>query len=266
MLNRVRHPAYPSTVCGVVFEGARRSTGCQFSFSCDGSLRRAPMAAYWQSARRVAEAALNGYVYTPAGWATHYHADYVVPYWASSLVKSATVGRHIFYRWRGGWGRGTAFLNRYAGAEPAIAWRGGFGQPIRSELQMAASARDAAAAAAAAEAEAPLGSVDSFQRAVLRRYEPLRRDTADAMIAERTRADRTLTNSQRWALTGSDTGPSAQAPLGRRAEGAEQPRELQGVRYRWDPAPPPPSDGQNSTAATTGGAPSASDATQTGTR
>ncbi len=70
---------------------------------------------------------------------------------------------------------------------------------------------------------------------------PLRaaaRDTANAMIAERTRADRTLTTSQRWALTGSDTGPAAQAPLGRRAEGAEPPRELQGVRYRWDPAPP----------------------------
>ncbi len=265
VLNRVRHPAYPSTVCGVVFEGARRITGCQFSFSCDGSLRRAPMADYWGRARRVAEAALNGYVYAPAGWATHYHADYVVPYWASSLVKSATVGRHIFYRWKGGWGRGPAFLNRYAGVEPAIAWRGGFGQPLRSEVQIAASARDAAAAQAAAAAEAPLGSVDSFQRAVLRRYEPLRRDTANAMIAERARADRTLTTSQRWSLTGSDTGPAAQAPLGRRAEQPEQPRELQGVRYRWDPAPPA-NDGQNSTAATTGGAPTASDSSETATR
>ena len=63
---------------------------------------------------------------------------------------------------------------------------------------------------------APLGSVDSFQRAVLRRYEPLQRENANAMITERTRADRTLTNSQRWALTGSDTGAAAQAPLGRR--------------------------------------------------
>ena len=90
---------------------------------------------YWERARRVAEAALNGYVYAPVGWATHYHANYVVPYWASSLVKSATVGHHIFYRWRGGWGRPPAFANRYAGVEPAIAWRGGFGQPLRSETQ-----------------------------------------------------------------------------------------------------------------------------------
>jgi spore germination cell wall hydrolase CwlJ-like protein len=218
VLNRVRHPAYPSTVCGVVFEGARRMTGCQFSFSCDGSLRRAPMATHWERARAVASAALNGYVYAPAGWATHYHANYVVPYWASSLVKSAVVGTHIFYRWRGGWGRAAAFLSRYAGVEPTIAWRGGFGQPTAAERFAAAEAgaRDAAAAEAALDA-APIGSVDSFQRAVLRRYEPLRRDTANAMIAERARADRNLTNSQRWTLTGSDAGASAppQRPLGR---------------------------------------------------
>ena len=60
ILNRVRHPAYPNTVCGVVFEGAMRRTGCQFSFTCDGSLRRAPTPAYWERARRVAAEALNG--------------------------------------------------------------------------------------------------------------------------------------------------------------------------------------------------------------
>jgi spore germination cell wall hydrolase CwlJ-like protein len=240
ILNRVRHPAYPATVCGVVFEGARRSTGCQFSFTCDGSLRHGPMPEYWERSRAVAAAALNGYVYAPVGWATHYHANYVMPYWAPTLVKSANVGLHIFYRWRGGWGRPAAFVNRYSGAEPAIAWRGGFGQSPRSEVQLAVSARDAMAAqAAAAAAVTGTGSVDSFQRAVLRRYEPLQRESAGAMITERTRSDSTLTASQRWALTGADTGPAAQAPLGRRREGAaEPPRELQGVRYRWDPTPP----------------------------
>jgi spore germination cell wall hydrolase CwlJ-like protein len=219
VLNRVRHPAYPASVCGVVFEGARRYTGCQFSFSCDGSLRRGPMAVHWDRAKRVAEAALTGYVYAPVGWATHYHANYVVPYWASSLVKSATVGNHIFYRWRGGWGRPPSFLNRHTGHEPAIAWRGGFGQPSMQERLAAAAAagdRDAAAAEAAIGA-APIGSVDSFQRAVLRRYEPLRRDTANAMISERARADSNLSASQRWALTGSDDAAAEpqQRPLGR---------------------------------------------------
>jgi spore germination cell wall hydrolase CwlJ-like protein len=224
VLNRVRHPAYPSTVCGVVFEGHRRYTGCQFSFTCDGSLRRTPMPAVWNRARTVAEAALNGFVYAPAGWATHYHANYVVPYWASSLVKTVTVGAHIFYRWRGGWGRPPAFLNRYRGAEPLFAWRGGFGQPSAQERALAAAAagapigeRDALAAAAAREAAAQGGSVDSFQRAVLRRYEPLRRDTATEIAREQVRASPPMSNSQRWALTGDDERASTpqQRPLGR---------------------------------------------------
>ena len=256
ILNRVRHPAYPATVCGVVFEGSRRSTGCQFSFTCDGSLRSGPMAGYWERSRAVAQAALGGYVYAPVGWATHYHANYVMPYWAPTLVKSANVGLHIFYRWRGGWGRPAAFANRYSGVEPAIAWRGGFGQPLASQVQVAASARDAAAAQAAATAALGASSVDSFQRAVLRRYEPLQRDTANAMIADRARANPALSNSQRWSLTGTDGGAAAQAPLGRRTEGAEPPRELQGVRYRWDPAPPAP----------TGGDQAAAQATETGAR
>jgi spore germination cell wall hydrolase CwlJ-like protein len=241
ILNRVRHPAYPHSICGVVFEGARRATGCQFSFACDGSLRRAPMAGHWERARAVAEAALNGHVYAPVGWALNYHANYVVPYWSSSLVKSANVGLHIFYRWRGGLGRPAAFIAAYAGAEPAIAWRGGFGQPLRSEVQMAAGARDAAAAqaAAAATGTASSASVDSFQRAVLRRYEPLQRDTANALIAERAGTDASLSTSQRWSLTGR-SGGTQQAPLGRRQEGrAQPPAELQGVRYRSDPAPAP---------------------------
>ncbi len=231
VLNRVRHPAYPATVCGVVFEGARRTTGCQFTFSCDGSLRFAPMAGYWDRARQVAQAALNGYVYAPVGWATHYHANYVVPYWASSLVKSANVGAHIFYRWRGGWGRPAAFLPRYGGVEPNIAWRGGFGQPTAAE-RLAAGDRDAAAAAAAAQAH-PAGTVDSFQRAVLRRYEPLRRDTANAVIAERTGADRSLSNSQRWALTGSD-------------EQAEEPQQR--PLGRWGTTPSPSQENRSSSA------------------
>ncbi|HEV2866508.1 MAG TPA: cell wall hydrolase [Allosphingosinicella sp.] len=250
VLNRVRHPAYPSTVCGVVFEGARRITGCQFSFSCDGSLRRAPMADYWQRARHVAEAALSGYVYAPVGWATHYHANYVVPYWASSLVKSANVGAHIFYRWRGGWGRPPAFNSRYAGVEPNIQWRGGFGQPTAAERLAAAEAAAAAgerdaAAADAAEGAPPIGSVDSFQRAVLRRYEPLRRDTANAVIAERTRADRTMSNSQRWALTGRDSDAQApqQRPLGR---WGTVPADTPAA-----PAPPPPPAANPSSASAT---------------
>jgi spore germination cell wall hydrolase CwlJ-like protein len=118
VLNRVRHPAFPSTVCGVVYQGSTRATGCQFTFTCDGSLERRPDAEGWARAKRIAEAALNGAVYAPVGWATHYHADYVVPYWASTMAKNAVIGAHLFYRWPGGWGQPSAFTQHYARVEP----------------------------------------------------------------------------------------------------------------------------------------------------
>ncbi|HVF84252.1 MAG TPA: cell wall hydrolase [Sphingomicrobium sp.] len=115
ILNRARHPAFPASVCGVVYQGFTRSTGCQFTFTCDGSLQRAPSQALWAEARKIAAEALTGEVLPAVGTATHYHADYVVPYWAWSLAKSAQIGRHIFYRWPDGAGRKAAFRQRYSG-------------------------------------------------------------------------------------------------------------------------------------------------------
>ena len=121
VLNRVRHPAFPSSVCGVVYEGSTRPTGCQFTFTCDGSLARQPDADGWRRAWKVAEDALSGSVYAPVGWATHYHADYVLPTWASSMAKNAIVGAHLFYRWSGSWGQAAAFTSTYSGHEPNAA-------------------------------------------------------------------------------------------------------------------------------------------------
>lgn len=113
VLNRVRHPAFPNTVCGVVYQGSERVTGCQFSFTCDGSLARIPSVAGWARAERVARDALGGKVAAAVGNATHYHADYVVPYWAPTLDKAATIGAHIFYLMRGSLGSPRAFSTRY---------------------------------------------------------------------------------------------------------------------------------------------------------
>lgn len=118
VLNRVRHPAYPNTVCGVVYQGSSRSTGCQFTFTCDGSLLRQPAAYLWARSHAIAVEALAGRVYAPVGYATHYHADYVVPYWADSLEKMVQIGRHIFYRLRGSLGSAGAFNQRHPGVEP----------------------------------------------------------------------------------------------------------------------------------------------------
>lgn len=118
VMNRVRHPSYPNTVCGVVFQGSQRSTGCQFSFTCDGSLARRPSVAAWNKARRVASAALGGFVFAPVGLATHYHTTAIYPYWAPSLTPVGTIGAHRFYRFGGLAGRASAFTAAYAGVEP----------------------------------------------------------------------------------------------------------------------------------------------------
>lgn len=117
VLNRVRHPAYPPSVCGVVYQGSRRSTGCQFSFTCDGSLKRPASGRAWQQAKEIASSALAGGVFARLGHATHYHADYVLPYWADSLDKTMRIGTHLFYRFRGGLGRKSTFAQRYSAIE-----------------------------------------------------------------------------------------------------------------------------------------------------
>ena len=118
VLNRVRHPAFAKTVCGVVFEGSQRATGCQFSFTCDGSLARRHAEASWAAARARADEMLGGATHAPVGNATHFHADYVYPWWSSQLDKVAQVGPHIFFRWRGFWGSRQALSARYGGGEP----------------------------------------------------------------------------------------------------------------------------------------------------
>ena len=120
VLNRLRHSAFPKSVCGVVYQGASRASGCQFSFTCDGSLNRPAAPVAWARSQVVAREALNGFVYKPVGTATHYHADYVFPYWAPTLVKLRLIGAHIFYRMTGPSGGLEAFNGRYEGGENVL--------------------------------------------------------------------------------------------------------------------------------------------------
>lgn len=114
VINRMRHPAFPKSVCGVVYQGARDPV-CQFSFVCDGSLYRRPALGAWKQAEAIARAALDGFVEREVGGATHYHANYVAPYWAPRLAKLTQIGAHIFYRWPGAWGSSAAFTGHYIG-------------------------------------------------------------------------------------------------------------------------------------------------------
>jgi hypothetical protein len=120
VLNRLRHPAYPNSVCGVVYQGPMRAGGgCQFTFTCDGSLATAPSGLGWARARAIAAAALAGQVFVPVGYATHYHTHEVLPAWAYRLVKLAVIGSHNFYRLQGAMGGPAAFNQIYAGREPS---------------------------------------------------------------------------------------------------------------------------------------------------
>lgn len=98
VMNRVKDPRFPNTVCSVVFQGQYRDTGCQFTFTCDGSRRDRPRGEAWDRARDVALHVLLGLNKPLTNKATHYHTDYVDPYWAPGLVQTKVIGTHIFYR------------------------------------------------------------------------------------------------------------------------------------------------------------------------
>jgi spore germination cell wall hydrolase CwlJ-like protein len=121
VLNRVRSAGYPKTVCGVIFEGAARATGCQFTFTCDGSLRRRIPLSLYAAARTVAQSALDGTMPDRVGRATNYHAYYVAPAWAGRLNRIGRIGAHIFY-----------------GAGGPIAWTGPAASPSPSRHPLAA--------------------------------------------------------------------------------------------------------------------------------
>jgi O-antigen/teichoic acid export membrane protein len=157
VLNRVRHAAFPSNVCGVVFQGAERKTGCQFTFTCDGALHRVPSDTAFAHARSEARAMLQGVVDTEVGLATHYHTDWVHPTWSAQLDKLARIDTHLFFRWRGKWGGTTAMAQRYNGIEPAIAALGGISPIHRGEAPQVLPGVLPALATAHAPVASPMG-------------------------------------------------------------------------------------------------------------
>lgn len=118
VLNRARHPSFPGSICGVVFQGSDRAIVCQFTFACDGAMARRPSRDGWSRASRIAAEALSGRVFAPVGLATHYHTQAIWPRWGRSLVMTNVVGAHIFHRWRGRFGEPRAFSRPYSGREP----------------------------------------------------------------------------------------------------------------------------------------------------
>ena len=200
VLNRLRHPAFPKTVCGVVFQGSERPTGCQFTFTCDGSLARAPSAPAWERATKVADAALSGTVDKDVGTATHYHADWVVPYWRDSLTKLAKVHTHIFYRWAGWWGTPRAFAGRpqpFERIDPRIVALAGPGLVLPSD-PAALPPEPAAGMPARAAAPRALQTIDGVPARALKGAKVwLKNEAAGQFVVQLDAGD-----PARWAVTG----------------------------------------------------------------
>lgn len=106
VLNRVQDTRYPNTICEVVKQGKKNADGsmkrnaCQFSWYCDGKNDRPQLSDAWIKAQTTAWAFLNlKHFRGITEGATHYHAHYVNPRWARSLVLIGTIGAHKYYRW-----------------------------------------------------------------------------------------------------------------------------------------------------------------------
>ena len=117
VLNRVRHRAFPKTICGVVFQRTAMG-GCQFSFACDGSTSRPVDMAAWRRSQAVAAKAMDGGVMASVGNATYFHAAAVNPDWSHYLVRIGQVGAHIFYRYAGRNGASSMFNGQVEPSAP----------------------------------------------------------------------------------------------------------------------------------------------------
>jgi len=149
IMNRTRSRAYPNSICGVVYQGSERSTGCQFTFTCDGSAGHRPRGRAWDRAQRIATAVMLGYNRPMTGGATHYHTNAVNPVWNSGLVPTTQIGVHQFYR----------FPNRSERAyyQEALERRRGIGRGSRAAV--VPEATDVAADAVEGEVVAPVTDV-----------------------------------------------------------------------------------------------------------
>lgn len=96
--NRVGDPRYPNSLCGVVNEGTGRRFACQFTYTCDGRPEEVNDQHLWERMGQIARMVVDGYPSNLTGGATHYHANWVNPRWASMFPQTAEIGVHLFYR------------------------------------------------------------------------------------------------------------------------------------------------------------------------
>ncbi len=140
ILNRVRHPAFPKSICGVVFQGAK-TAGCQFSFACDGQPHHPMETAAWRRAEKIAAEAMDGQVMAEVGDATHFHVAGTGSSWSAGLLKVAQIGAHVFYRFGGRNGSASMFHREAEPSDPATS------RPVFASLGLSGGGSNAPTAA-----------------------------------------------------------------------------------------------------------------------
>lgn len=98
ILNRVDSPAYPDTVCDVVYQGTGRQFECQFTYSCDGKKETISDKQAYARVAKVARLMLDGAPRSLTDGATHYHTRSVHPRWSRVYPETVRIGYHVFYR------------------------------------------------------------------------------------------------------------------------------------------------------------------------
>ncbi len=113
ILNRVASKAYPSTICGVVFQNFERLNKCQFSFTCDSRANTPGNPAVFARMLHISNQIImslepsarpDGFGPTAAAvpaqyvFATHYHRHDVHPSWSKKLQFIARIGDHNFFK------------------------------------------------------------------------------------------------------------------------------------------------------------------------
>jgi len=119
VMNRMRSGYYPNSVCGVVYQGSALKIGCQFTFTCDGSMAALPRGRAWVQAQQLASAIMLGYTRPITQHATHYHTTAVSPLWSTSLIETTQIGSHIFYRMPSASERAELAIERHRAEPPA---------------------------------------------------------------------------------------------------------------------------------------------------
>ena len=104
ILQRVQSERYPDNICDVVrqgrtWKGKPVRNKCHFSYWCDGKPEKFKDLTSLIKIISVAEISLRGGQVKQTVGATHYHASYVTPRWASNpAFKSlGQLGSHLFY-------------------------------------------------------------------------------------------------------------------------------------------------------------------------